>query len=449
MAIGNGSEMAEQSSESNRSPNDVDFDAARRALARNWPDLAEGSPKYLAFCKSLAEFHREFGVESFELRYGLRPPKDQLEEWDLQFMQGAISEEQFGALLKADAERPIDLKMLDQVHGCYESSLENYSKILQGVVLTDASQGDRDDRHRHLKVDQSIAALSGKMPVWKEHLETVFQYLEKVRIGSGRGLVSIGEFEGTSAHWVTQLVFTRTVQAWKACSEISRRSHSDPRYLYAAAASELFRERCLPSLPNPQALYERMREECVLARMNLETESSPSLAIAGSQHVAGSANGIDNESRELTLLGNVFVIVGAAGHIFRPTSNSDWGIDGEVEFKDVDGNPSGRRVYLQLKSGNSHLVKRKGDGAEVFKIAKARHAQYWQQHAYPVMLVIRKSDGSINWMNVSTYLQAQSKSGSDTVRQIVFSGEPFTAANVKKLGDVLTSQQAESTSEAG
>ena len=29
----------------------------------------------------------------------------------------------------------------------------------------------------------------------------------------------------------------------------------------------------------------------------------------------------------------------------------DHGIDGEVEFKDNDGNASGKKIYVQLKSG--------------------------------------------------------------------------------------------------
>ena len=43
---------------------------------------------------------------------------------------------------------------------------------------------------------------------------------------------------------------------------------------------------------------------------------------------------IDNESRELILVGHAFAIAGEAGQIFRPIPNSDWGIDGEIEFKD-------------------------------------------------------------------------------------------------------------------
>ena len=50
------------------------------------------------------------------------------------------------------------------------------------------------------------------------------------------------------------------------------------------------------------------------------------------------------------------------------------------------------------------------------------------------MLVIRSSDGTIRWMDVSAYL---SKIGREerAGRQILFSGEAFTAAAVQRLRD--------------
>ncbi|HEX8280501.1 MAG TPA: DUF4365 domain-containing protein, partial [Chthoniobacterales bacterium] len=137
---------------------------------------------------------------------------------------------------------------------------------------------------------------------------------------------------------------------------------------------------------------------------------------------------IDNESRELILVGHAFSTVGEAGHIFRPTPNSDWGIDGEIEFKNAAGEASGRRVYLQLKSGDSYLSKRQRDGSDIFTMKKPRHARYWQEHRYPVMLVIRTSDGQIRWMNVTDYLRRTGATG-----QINFEGEPFTALAVVEL----------------
>jgi hypothetical protein len=140
---------------------------------------------------------------------------------------------------------------------------------------------------------------------------------------------------------------------------------------------------------------------------------------------------LDNESLDLILVGEAIKVAAEAGQIFKPTIWGDWGIDGEIEFKDRRGKASGKRVYLQLKSGDSHLRKRK-DGTEVFQIKNVRHLQYWQQHAYPVMLVIRASDGTVRWMDVSACLK-----GKKRTRQIAFEGEPFTALSVRRMRDGL------------
>jgi hypothetical protein len=130
----------------------------------------------------------------------------------------------------------------------------------------------------------------------------------------------------------------------------------------------------------------------------------------------------DNESRELILAGHATAIAAEAGQIFRPVTWADW------------GQASGRRLYLQLKSGDSYLYQRRRDDAEIFTIKNPRHAEYWLSQAYPVMLVIRTSDGRIRWMNVTDYLQEHGKE----TKQIVFQGQPFTAPDVvRKRAEVL------------
>lgn len=57
----------------------------------------------------------------------------------------------------------------------------------------------------------------------------------------------------------------------------------------------------------------------------------------------------------------------------------------------------------------------------MFQIKNPRWANYWQQQAYAVMLVIRTSNGQIRWMDVSACLKRES-AGGKTVRQIVFAG---------------------------
>ena len=145
---------------------------------------------------------------------------------------------------------------------------------------------------------------------------------------------------------------------------------------------------------------------------------------------------LDNESKDLILVGHAFAVAGEAGQIFRPTPNADWGLDGEIEFKDHSGKASGQRVYLQLKSGDSYLEERKRTGVEVFTVKNERHPDYWEKQPCPVMLVVRTSDGRIRWMDVRAYLKRERDAGRE-VKQIVFNGEPFTAATVRAMRDKL------------
>ena len=142
---------------------------------------------------------------------------------------------------------------------------------------------------------------------------------------------------------------------------------------------------------------------------------------------------LDNESKELILVGHSYVIAGEAGQIYRQYTNSDHGIDGEIEFKKDNGQASSTLIYLQLKSGDSYLDPRK-DGTEIFTIKNERHVEYWRVRRYPVMLVVRTSDGRIRWMDVRAYLQREKDLGRD-VKQIVFAGEPFTAAALRAMRD--------------
>lgn len=141
---------------------------------------------------------------------------------------------------------------------------------------------------------------------------------------------------------------------------------------------------------------------------------------------------IDNQAREQILIGHMSAIVGEANQIFRPVTSFDFGIDGEVEFKKDDGTASGRRIYVQLKSGDSYLRARERSGDLVFDVRKQRHLKYWVNQPADVYLVIRDGDGLIQWMNVTAYLKSQPDLES---RQIPFKGEKLDAAAVWRVRD--------------
>ncbi|MBI5590272.1 MAG: DUF4365 domain-containing protein [Deltaproteobacteria bacterium] len=141
---------------------------------------------------------------------------------------------------------------------------------------------------------------------------------------------------------------------------------------------------------------------------------------------------LDTESKERILVGEIISTVALAGQICREFTVSDHGIDMEIEFKDDNYEATGQRLYLQLKSGDSYLRERKRDGAEIFTIQKVRHARYWMAQKFPVLLVIRNSEGEVRWMEVRDWLKRASGIGNKLVKQIVFEGERFDVMSVRR-----------------
>ncbi len=145
---------------------------------------------------------------------------------------------------------------------------------------------------------------------------------------------------------------------------------------------------------------------------------------------------LDSQSMEQILFGHVIAICGEANQIFRDLDKFDYGIDGEVEFKDNDGVASGRKIYVQLKSGGSYLRTRQADGVEVFDVKNVRHLNYWLNQPVDVFLVIRDAEKLIRWMNVTEYLKRRPQSERMN-RQIIFHGERLDPAAMWRMRDRL------------
>jgi len=140
---------------------------------------------------------------------------------------------------------------------------------------------------------------------------------------------------------------------------------------------------------------------------------------------------LDNESKERALVGEVISTVALAGQLSREFNVSDHGIDMEIEFKSDNGEATGQKLYLQLKSGDSYLRERKRDGAEIFMLREERHVRYWMAQVFPVLLVIRNSEGEVRWMEVRDWLKRASDNGMRPVKQIIFEGERLDVMSVR------------------
>jgi small GTP-binding protein len=145
---------------------------------------------------------------------------------------------------------------------------------------------------------------------------------------------------------------------------------------------------------------------------------------------------LDSANKARILVHQVGLVVTEAGQIFREVLQEDRGIDGEIEFQRPNvtkGKATGKKIYLQLKSGDSYLRERKRDNTEVFAIDQ-EHVRLWLAHDSDVWLVVRNADGTTRWMNATAYLK-EHRVGGREVKQIVFHGEPFTAAAVRAMRD--------------
>lgn len=71
----------------------------------------------------------------------------------------------------------------------------------------------------------------------------------------------------------------------------------------------------------------------------------------------------------------------------------------------------------------------------MFQIKSSRHADYWADQRFPVMLVIRDSDGAIEWMEIGELLRRQRATGTWPAREIAFKGERFDVMSVRRWRD--------------
>jgi small GTP-binding protein len=189
----------------------------------------------------------------------------------------------------------------------------------------------------------------------------------------------------------------------------------------AAGKTFIYCQKCDEQVPLIDFIEQRLKSDPV-ARKILSMEET-------------ATRELDTQALEQILIGHMMAVCGEANQIFRPVTMFDQGIDGEVEFKDGDGHASGRKIYVQLKSGNSYLRTRQHDGREIFDVKNPRHLDYWINQPVDVYLVIRQMDDrtgeeTIRWMNVTRYLKSRKDK---TSRQIVFEGERLDRQAVRKV----------------
>ncbi|MEO0869961.1 MAG: hypothetical protein AAFY17_16310, partial [Cyanobacteria bacterium J06642_11] len=147
-------------------------------------------------------------------------------------------------------------------------------------------------------------------------------------------------------------------------------------------------------------------------------------------------NSITIESYQLDAVSHASYVAGEAGQLFHAFNQIEGGIFGEIEFKDWNGNPSGQRVYLQLKSPEvySYNPSVLDSRTKAFINIDGELHKYWQQMEHPIMLVQQMLRGGYQWRNADAMkIPLAENRGKPFI--FSFEGEPFTALNVQRMRD--------------
>jgi hypothetical protein len=147
---------------------------------------------------------------------------------------------------------------------------------------------------------------------------------------------------------------------------------------------------------------------------------------------------LEDQSERRALAGEVISAVLLAGQICREIAIINSGIDMEVEFYSDNGKPTGKKVNLQLHTGDNCLKIREGDGAEVLDF-HVSEVHSWLKQEFPVVIVVRESTGVIRWMEVRGPLVREARARGRAIAQIVFEGERFDVMSVRRWRQAVLS----------
>lgn len=106
--------------------------------------------------------------------------------------------------------------------------------------------------------------------MYSDELINCGAFLEEMNTIDGKGVITVEEFTGTTAFWITTQVVQRAIAVWMSCRKIASRSQRGFEYTHAVSASCVFRETYAEKLPQPQLLHTLISEELSRARLRLQ-----------------------------------------------------------------------------------------------------------------------------------------------------------------------------------
>lgn len=144
----------------------------------------------------------------------------------------------------------------------------------------------------------------------------------------------------------------------------------------------------------------------------------------------------DEQSVEQGVIGHVMTICADANQQFRALNGSRDGIDGEILFRSDSGSFDGKKIYIQLRFGNTFENVRIRGGKIRFDVRTEAHLGQWirlRTDVYSVLLLQDESLGDrIYWMNMSDYFKR-----SNARKKVLFKGEKLDLNSVWRVRDQL------------
>jgi len=124
---------------------------------------------------------------------------------------------------------------------------------------------------------------------------------------------------------------------------------------------------------------------------------------------------LDTQALEQILTGHLMAICGEANQLFKVISITSEFITGEIEFKDNNGKPSGKKISVFL------LKKSYKDTDKTYRKYVIELDSGFRPNDESGWLVIRDAEETIRWMNITEYLKIPKR------QKIVFEGEKLDA----------------------
>ena len=282
-------------------PTPEDIAAAKAALQGARPDIVAESEEYNTRVQALANRRADLGGDKFDLMHCLREPSNQMERADLEALAGIITPEQRRTIYLANDP---DAKVLRAFFDAWESRLVYYGAMLQSIISIATDQRRHPQSRRgEGKVEQHVAMMKKKSPLWSEEIGQVFRFLTQVRLDLDGKPVTLGKYSGESAHWLAVQVVRSATEMWRSCKRTAKRSRTRPEYLYATTATDLFYKTMIEKgdLPRPNDMAALMRLERAAAEraLDMKNKVSATCANAASQGLDTATLNIMAQEKEM------------------------------------------------------------------------------------------------------------------------------------------------------